>query len=411
MSERIAVAVIGGGPSGLALATHLATRPDIRGLGPVVVLEREPVAGGIPRHCGHSPFGMREFHRVLSGARYTARLVAAARAAGVDIRCNVDVVALGPEGHLAITSPEGVGELVARRVVLATGARETPRAGRLISGDRPLGVLNTGALQGMVHLENRRPFQRPLVVGTELVAFSALLTCRQAKIHPVAMIDAGAQATARWPAAVLPHLLGVPLWHHTRLLRINGDARVRSVTLRQGDKTRDLACDGVLLCGDFTPESALARLGHLRIDPATGGPLVDQFDRCSDPAYFACGNVLRGIETAGFCWSEGRRVGDHVAASLAGDLPAQGGELAVDLLDSRLKYVMPQRISPGRAGAATLQLRVTCPVHGALVARQNDREIARRRIDTRPERRLLLTIDSAALQTDAGPVTLSIEAP
>ena len=56
-----------------------------RGVDRVLVLEREAAAGGVPRHCGHSPFGMREFGRVLTGPAYARRLRRAGpTAAGVD---------------------------------------------------------------------------------------------------------------------------------------------------------------------------------------------------------------------------------------------------------------------------------------------------------------------------------------
>ena len=82
------VAVIGGGPAGLAAAVALRRR----GVGQVTVLEREDRAGGVPRHCGHPPFGLREFGRVLAGPAYARRLVAQAAAAGVTIRTGHSVV-------------------------------------------------------------------------------------------------------------------------------------------------------------------------------------------------------------------------------------------------------------------------------------------------------------------------------
>ena len=82
--------------------------------------------------------------------------------------------------------------------------RETSRAARLIGGEKPGGVMSTGALQGIVHLNRQRPFQRPVILGTELVAFSALLTCRHAGITPLAMVEpaTGSPRVARrsgWP--------------------------------------------------------------------------------------------------------------------------------------------------------------------------------------------------------------------
>ena len=69
--EKCQVAVIGAGPSGLSIATELKHL----GVDKVLVLERENTGGGVPRHCGHSPFGMREFHRILNGTEYTHRLL------------------------------------------------------------------------------------------------------------------------------------------------------------------------------------------------------------------------------------------------------------------------------------------------------------------------------------------------
>ncbi|MCZ7598789.1 MAG: hypothetical protein M5U09_15050 [Gammaproteobacteria bacterium] len=50
------------------------------GAGDVRVLEREDDAGGIPRHCGHPPFGARDYRRIYTGPRYAAR--AAGRGGG-----------------------------------------------------------------------------------------------------------------------------------------------------------------------------------------------------------------------------------------------------------------------------------------------------------------------------------------
>ena len=389
------VAVIGGGPAGLAAATVLKAA----GVARVVVLERECEAGGIPRHCGHPPFGMREFGRVLRGPAYAARLVARALRAGVEIHTGAAVVEARPGGSLLVAVSAGVLELAARRVVCATGVRETPRPARLISGVRAGGILNTGALQSMVHLKNRRPFRAPVIVGSELVAFSALMTSRHAGIRPVAMIEARRRVIAPWPAALYPRLTGVRLLTGTRLLEIHGNTQVTGVTVAGPDgRVREIACDGVVLSGMFTPEASLARLGHFALDPATGGPVVDQWGRCSDPAYFATGNLLRPVETAGWCWAEGRRTGRWVADDLAGRLPPGEARLRISTDDGRLKYVMPQVIALPHTsdGMTALQIRVAEPVNGTLAAVNGKGVIWQRHIRARPERRLLVPLSAIA---------------
>jgi NADPH-dependent 2,4-dienoyl-CoA reductase/sulfur reductase-like enzyme len=391
------VAIVGAGPSGLALAAELARS----GIDNVVVIERETTAGGIPRHCGHSPYGWREFRRLLGGPEYARRLVARAQQLGVEVRTAVTVTALEPGGGLLLSSAAGMERLQAERVVLCTGNRETPRAPRLVSGSRALGIVTTGALQSMVYLKGYLPFKRPLIVGTELVSFSALLTCRHAGIKPVAMIDARSQVTAWHLASLLPPLLGTPLLMRTSLQEIHGSERVTAVDIDRGDGTpKTLDCDGVVFSGGFVSESSLVRGSHLELDPASGGPRIDQFGRCSDPHYFACGNQLHPVDTAGWCWAEGHATATSLVASLDGDQVGATRSLPVICSSPAIAYCTPQRITlpePGSESPATaphqqLQLRFAQDASGRLSLRDGECELSGRNISARRERRVLLPL-------------------
>ncbi len=308
------VAVIGGGPAGLAAATALKKK----GIERVVVLERESVAGGIPRHCGHPPFGILEYKRILTGPSYAKKIVATAIEAGVEIWLKTTVTSLGRDGMLSIISPEGSGELKAKKVLLATGTRETPRSARMISGQRALGICNTGSLQSMVYLKNKVPFKNPVVIGTEIVGFSALFTCRKAGIKPVAMLEENVNASVMWPITLGAKLFGVPLYYATRILDIDGHERVEKVRIvdKKGNE-KEITCDGVLFTGQFTPESSLVRMSHLEMNSITGEPIVDQYGRCSDHSYYAAGNVLfKPVKVAGKCWRAGRITARWIAKDL-----------------------------------------------------------------------------------------------
>lgn len=406
MAEALAadVAVIGGGPAGLAAAVALRRQ----GVGNVTVLDREDAAGGVPRFCGHPPFGLREFGRVLAGPAYARRLVAQAVAAGVSIRTGHSVVALEVGPRLRLTTRNGAATMTARRAVLATGVRETPRAARLISGDRPQGVVTTGTLQAMVYGQGLLPFRRPVVIGTELVSLSALLTCRRAGIRPVALIEANARPTARRGLALFPRLLGIATHYGAELIEIRGQQRVEAVALRLADgRLVELACDGVLLTGCFVPEAALVRASHLALDSGSGGPAIDQFGRCSDPTYYAAGNLLRPVETAGWSYREGLRIGACVSDDLAGRLPS--GDQAMPIVrGAEIKLVVPQRLCLplGAGGLDQLQLRVARAVAGELVVTADGQPIWRRRWDALPERRLLVAF--SALPIPKGMASLAI---
>lgn len=399
----VEVLVIGSGPAGLAAATELA-RLGRR----VVVLERDTEAGGIPRHCGHYPFGMRELHRLLRGPDYAARLRATALAAGVMIRTRTTVTGLLPGGSVEITDDNGLATLSARAVLLATGVRETSRAARLIGGEKPGGVLSTGAFQGMVYLNHQRPFQRPVILGSELVAFSALLTCRHAGIRPLAMIEPCPRITARSPAIWLPRLMGVPVRLQADLAAIHGRTRVEGVTLSTQGGTLDLPADGVIVTGGFRPDAALLRASHLEVDPASGGPVIDRWGRLSDPAYFAAGNLLRGVETAGWCWSEGQRTARAMQAALERRLPASGGA-RITLDHPALRLALPQIVGVEIGGAAhsRLQVRLSSSARGRLILRQDGQILASHQLDSRPERRLFLPLPAVSGTAN---LSLTIEA-
>src|SRR5690606_17731027 len=127
--------------------------------------------------------------------------------------------------------------------------------------------------------------------------------------------------------------------------------------------------DGVIVSGRFLPEATLLNGSHIERDPATGGPVVDSFGRCTDPAYFAAGNVLRPVETAGWSWAEGNAVGKAMRLALENGL-AERGTSRVKLVGDALAWAVPQHVDMDpNAALDRLQLRVRRPVKGRLSVR------------------------------------------
>jgi thioredoxin reductase len=403
-----AVAIVGAGPAGLAAALALRAR----GVEDVTVFERKASAGGTPRHCGHATFGLREFKRLLSGPAYVRRLLATAE--GIDLRTRVTVTAISAMGELQLATPEGLATCAPARVILATGIREAARPARLVPGDRPWGVVSTGMLQQLIYLAGQRPFERPLILGTELVSFSALLTLRHAGIRPLAMIEPGPRTIARRPADLVARLaLGVPVRCRTTLAEICGKARVESVVLGMPDGRREiLPCDGVVITGGFVPEAALVRTSHLALDSRSGGPLIDQHWRCSDSHFYAAGNLLRPVESAGWAYREGWAAGLAVADDLQGLLPPPTRHLAVRVADP-LRFTTPGRLAvPGRPpGPLHLKLRMARPAQGRFHLLVNGRHYwSSRRTTALPERRIGIACTLPELD-DIGHLELIFEEP
>ncbi|MGH6947558.1 MAG: FAD-dependent oxidoreductase [Kiloniellales bacterium] len=380
------VVIVGAGPAGLATARGLVAA----GIQDVVVLDREDEAGGVPRHCGHTGFGLREFGRLMSGPAFARR--SAAAATGATIRTAVTVSALEPGGRLRLATPDGPQQIVGRRVLLAMGVRETPRAPRLISGTRPWGVTTTGALQQLVYLAGLRPFSRAVIVGSELVSFSTLLTMRSGRINPVAMIEENARITARRPGDLIArYLFCVPVLTETKLVAIEGGSHITGVVVESRGVRRQIECDGVVFTGGFRPESALLESSHLISDPCTGGPLADQYGRCSDPAYFATGNLIHPVETAGRCYRDGLRCAKAIIADLSARLPTPQSRVRVSTAGA-LRYLCPALVSfpDDTFGSWSFNARASHELRGRLSVVADGTEVWSRRLHVLPERRLTI---------------------
>ena len=178
---------------------------------------------------------------------------------------------------------------------------------------------------------------------------------------------------------------------------------------RGGERAID--CDGVLFTGCFTPEASLARCGHLEVDAGTGGPVVDQFGRCSDQSYFAAGNVLRPVETAGWSWREGHLVGGWVADDLSGKLSDAEEERRIVPASPLIKLAVPHSIKmPYRGeGMKHVQLRFTRPAIGKLIARNGSGIVWQRTLKALPERRVLIPLAALAKGNDGGVMKLDFE--
>jgi NADPH-dependent 2,4-dienoyl-CoA reductase/sulfur reductase-like enzyme len=284
-----------------------------------LVLEREQGAGGIPRHSDHPGYGIRDLHTCISGPAYAQRLGRRAHDAGADIRTGAMVTAIGADNSLDVTTPAGLLRVMPRALVLATGARERPRPARLVPGDRPCGVYTTGQLQNIVHVHHGAVGTRAVVVGAELVSWSAVLTLRHAGCATVLMTTRyrTAESYAAFNIAGKA-LLRVPVAARTRIVPVIGRPCLAAVEVENLDtgQRRTIECDTVIFTGDWIPDHELARSAGIDVDPATNGPLVDTALRTSRAGVFAAGNPLHPVDTADIAALDGVFVADQVAKYL-----------------------------------------------------------------------------------------------
>ena len=333
------VLIVGAGPAGLAAALELKKL----GVNDVVIAERESEAGGIPRMCGHTGFGITDLHRVMTGPNYARKYREMAEKAGIKIHTNTTITGWdfsltpnplsppqgAPKGRgglaaLNYTSPDGMGTIEAKSVLLATGVRERPRSGRLVPGSRPQGVFTTGSLQRFVYEQELPVGKRAVIVGAEIVSLSVVTTLLHAGVRVLNMVTELPHHQLYLPVFLPAKFLYADLLARTSILthkcvtNIYGRQRVEGIEITDLDsgKTEVIECDTVVFTGEWIPENELARRAHVSTRQPALGPQVDARFRTSQVGIFAAGNLLRGVETADRAALEGRSAARSIARFL-----------------------------------------------------------------------------------------------
>ena len=303
------VLIVGAGPAGLSAAIELKKQ----GIKNILVVDREPEAGGMPRFCHHTGFGREDLWRMWQGPKYAKYYRDLAEKLNVEVRTSTTILGWVSSSKLNFTSPSGIGEIEAQAVLLATGVRERPRAARMIPGTRPQGVFTTGSLQRFVYQENLPIGKRAVIVGAELVSLSALMTLMHANVKCAMMVTEEKSHQIEFPYiamkwAIADILTRTSIVTNSKVTNIFGRKRVEGIEITHKNGQAELVeCDTVIFTGNWIPEHEIARLGGLQMHPVTRGPVIDANFRSSVAGVFVAGNLLRGVETADHCAIEGRQ--------------------------------------------------------------------------------------------------------
>jgi glycerol-3-phosphate dehydrogenase len=347
-SKRVDALIVGAGPAGIAAALELKKL----GIKNVVVAEREYEAGGIPRMCGHIGFGVRDFQRVLTGPVYAQKYRELAEKADIQISSNTTITGWEGDCQVSYTSPDGVGTIEAKSILLATGVRERPRAARLIPGHRPQGVFTTGSLQRFVYEHHLPVGKRAVIIGAEQVSLSVVLTLMHAGVKVLKMITEQLHHQLYLPIFLPAKILyadllaRAPILTNTRVTNIYGRQRLEGIEITnlESGQTHTIECDTVVFTGGWVPENELARRGDVVTGKPSLGPRVDAQFRTSKTGVFAAGNLLRGVETADWAALEGRAVARSIARYLETS-QWSGSRLEIQT-EAPLAWVCPNVLSP-----------------------------------------------------------------
>ena len=381
--KQVQLAIIGGGPAGLAAA--IAARE--KGVEDILIIERDKELGGILNQCIHAGFGLHTFGQELTGPEYAGRFIDRVQQMHIPYLLRTMVLDLSEDRVLTVTGPEtGLIQIRAQAVILAMGCRERPRGALNIPGYRPAGIYSAGTAQRLVNMEGFMPGKNVVILGSGDIGLimARRMTLEGAKVHAVAEVLPYSGGLKRNIVQCLEDF-DIPLYLSTTVVDIHGRERLEGVTLARVDENRrpipgteqHIPCDTLLLSVGLLPENELSSAAGVRLSGVTGGPEVTDRLATSIPGVFACGNVLHVHDLVDFVSQEAQKAGENAALYLQG---ARAGSRSVRLEGKNgVRYTVPQSIDPENMDeTVTVRFRVAQPYRDAALVAYADGVLLRR---------------------------------
>lgn len=342
------LAVIGGGPAGLAAAVSAYQN----GVKNIVIIERDDVTGGILNQCIHNGFGLHYFKEELTGPEYAERFEDMLENTSIEVKKRTMVLGITPEKQIyAVSEADGYCTIQAKAIVLSMGCRERTRGAIAIPGDRPAGVFTAGTAQRYVNIEGYMVGKKVVILGSGDIG---LIMARRMKLE-------GAEVLA--VVEIMPYSNGlnrnivqclkdydIPLYLSHTVTEIRGKRRVEQIVVSEVDANRApvpgtemvFDCDTLLLSVGLIPENEVTKTAGISIDPRSNGAIVYDDMQTDVQGVFACGNVLHVHDLVDFVTAESMKAGKSAASYIL--KPYQHGGEIVELNNGAgVSYTVPQK--------------------------------------------------------------------
>jgi sarcosine oxidase subunit alpha len=236
--------VVGGGPAGLASAYEVASRGY-----KVTIVDEARELGGQLRAQTQLIDPMPAALSGLRGFQLANRLIQRLQSLSVEYLLAHEAIGVCADGSVGISHQENVEKIIAKSVVVATGAAESafPFPGWTLPG-----VMTIGAAQMLINRERVYPGRTTLVIGSSDMALRIAQQMSEVGIRVLVVAEAAGRATAGEDRTIADFdRTGIPLLLNTNIVSASGRGKVEEVHLwESADKNREHKYQVDFLCLD-----------------------------------------------------------------------------------------------------------------------------------------------------------------
>ena len=327
------------------------------------MLEREPEAGGIPRHAHHQGFGLRDLRRVHGRPGATpAATPSWPRAPAARVVTGAMVTGWTARARWRSPARAGARRWPRAAVLLATGCRERPRSARLVPGiaagrrddDRACSSSSSTCTAARAGRRARRRRRR----ARELLRVADPRPRRRSRRRHGHRASPRTRRSRAFRARRGRCATGCRSGPAPRSRRSAGAPRVEVVELTDLDTgaVRTVACDTSSSPPTGSPTTSSPSSAGSSSTPARAARRRRGAAH-RRPGVFAAGNVIHGAETADVAALDGRHVAAAVAADCGRRLLRPAGAPGARRGAAALGLTQPRR---RRRGTATAGRRSCC---------------------------------------------------